>query len=176
MRFSAQHDTTGDGTVTDYMPRVLIIAYGNPLRSDDGVAWRVAEMLQNKTSPAEIEITCLTQLAPELAETASQFQCVIFVDAVSSPQAIPGEIRVEELGGTNPSDSATHFSHVLSPHAVIRLAETLYHAKPQAFAVTVVGEKFDHGEGLSPAVASVLQEVVARIAGLVCESSDPLSS
>lgn len=158
------------------MPRVLIIAYGNPLRSDDGVGWCVAEVLQNKNSAAEIEITCLPQLAPELAETASRFQCVIFVDAVSSPQAIPGEIRVEELGGKDPSDSATHFSHALSPYAVIRLAETLYRAKPKAFAVTVVGEKFDHGEGLSPAVASVLPHLVDQIEALVREPSDPLSS
>lgn len=149
------------------MPRVLIIAYGNPLRSDDGVAWRAAEALQRKLTPAEIEITCLHQLGPELAETVSRFPCVIFIDAVSSPESIPGEIRAEELGSKTPADSASRFSHALSPHAVVRLAETLYGAKPRAFAVTVAGEKFDHGEELSPAVASALPHLVARIEALV---------
>lgn len=149
------------------MPRVLIIAYGNPLRSDDGVAWRAAEALRQTLSSNEIVIACLHQLAPELAETVSRFAYIIFIDAVSSPESIPGEIRVEELGSKTPADSASRFSHALSPHAVIRLAETLYGAKPRAFAVTVAGEKFDHGEELSAAVASALPHLVARIEALV---------
>src|ERR1700758_3673560 len=88
----------GNSTLTEILPRALIIAYGNPLRSDDGVAWRAAEALRQKFSPAEVEIACLHQLAPELAETVSRFACVIFVDAASAPHAgRPGEIRVEEL-------------------------------------------------------------------------------
>ena len=156
------------------MPRVLIIAYGNPLRSDDGVAWRAAEALRKQFSPAEIEIEidCLHQLSPELAETASRFPCVIFVDAASLPEGHPGEIRVGELGSKDPADSATHFSHALSPHAIVRLAETLYGAKPRAFAVTVTGQNFDYGEGLSPAIAAVLPHLVARIEVLVRDWDD----
>jgi hydrogenase maturation protease len=149
------------------MPRALIIAYGNPLRCDDGVAWRAAEALREKFSPVEIEIASLHQLSPELAETISRSQYVIFVDAANAAEGHPGEIRVEKLGGKNPADTATHFSHTLSPYAVIRLAETLYGAQPRAFAVTVTGQKFDHGETLSPAVAAALPDLVARIERLV---------
>lgn len=149
------------------MPRVLIIAYGNPLRSDDGVAWRAAEAMQGKFAAAEIEIACLHQLGPELAETVSRFPCVLFVDAVSSPKSHPGEIGVQELGDESPADSTSHFSHAFSPNAVVRLAETLYRAKPRAFAVTVAGENFDHGEVLSAAVASALPDLLARIEALV---------
>jgi len=150
------------------MPRVLIIAYGNPLRSDDGVAWRAAEALRQKFSPAEIEIHCLHQLAPELAETVSRFPCVIFVDAASSRDTgNPGEIRVEELSGKDPADSGSPFFHALSPLTIIRLAERLYGAKPRTFSVTVTGQNFDHGEALSPAVAAALPDLVARIQALV---------
>lgn len=158
------------------MPRILIIAYGNPLRSDDGVAWRAAEALRKRFSADEIEIHCVHQLAPELAESVSQFPGVIFVDAASAPASHPGEINVETLGGNDVRESTTHFPHALSPRAVVRLAETLYGAKPQAFSVTVTGQNFDHGEALSPAVASALQNLVTRIALLVRESSDPLSA
>ena len=154
------------------MPRVLIIAYGNPLRSDDGVAWRAAEALRGKLSPADIEIECLHQLAPELAETISRFPRVIFVDAASAPEGHPGEIRLEELGRKDAADSGSPLFHALSPHAVIRLAETLYGAKPQAFAVTVTGEKFDHGESLSADVAAALPDLVARIERLVRDWND----
>ena len=153
------------------MPRALIIAYGNPRRSDDGVAGRAAEALRQKFSPAEVEIACMHQLAPELAETVSRFPCVIFVDAASSPDSgHPGQIRVEELTGKDPADSRGPFFHALSPDAVIRLADTLYGAKPRAFAVTVSGQNFDHGESLSSAVAAALPDLVAQIQGLV---SDP---
>ncbi|MGB8062702.1 MAG: hydrogenase maturation protease [Candidatus Sulfotelmatobacter sp.] len=154
------------------MPRVLIIAYGNPLRSDDGVAWHAVEALQQKFSPAEIEIACLHQLSPELAETLSRFRFVIFVDAASSPEGHPGEIRVEDLGGKDPADSGSPFFHALSPNAVIRLAETLYGAKPRAFALTVAGQNFDHGESLSPAVAAALPHLVARIEALARDWND----
>lgn len=148
------------------MPRILIIAYGNPLRSDDAVAWRAAEALQRKFSPDEIEIHCLHQLAPELAETVSKFPRVIFVDAASTPTGHPGEIRVEKLGHTEAKDSTTQFFHAVSPLAVIRLAESLYHVKPQAFSVTVAGQNFGHGEALSPAVDSALPHLVSRIEAL----------
>ena len=159
--------TAGKSTATEVMPRVLIIAYGNPLRSDDAVAWRAAEALRQKFSPDEIEIQCLHQLAPELAETVSRFPCVIFVDAASVPAGRPGEIRVEKLAGEDSADSGGPFFHALSSQAVTRLAETLYGAKPQSFAVTVTGQNFDHGESLSPAVASALPHLVIRIEALV---------
>ncbi len=154
------------------MPRVLIIAYGNPLRSDDGVAWHAAEALRQEFSPAEVEIACLHQLAPELAETVSWFPCVIFVDAASPPEGHPGEIRVEKPGGKDSAESGGPFFHALSPHAVVRLAEKLYGAKPRAFSVAMAGQNFDHGESLSPAVASALPDLVARIEALVRDWDD----
>ena len=154
------------------MPHVLIIAYGNPLRSDDGVAWRAAEALRQKFSPNEVEIHCLHQLAPEVAETVSKFPRVIFVDAASAPAGHAGEIRVEKLRNIEAKESTTQFFHAVSPLAVIRLAESLYRVKPRAFSVTVTGESFDHGEVLSPAVASAVPRLVARIDALVRDSDD----
>jgi hydrogenase maturation protease len=147
------------------MPTVLIVAYGNPLRSDDGVAWHAADALEGKIRG--VEILRLHQLAPELAETASCFDTVIFVDAASSPEAgDPGEIRSEELDG-NASISATAFSHAVSPRVVIRLAKSLYGASPRGYSVTITGQKFDHGESLSPVVASALPEVLVQIEQLI---------
>jgi hydrogenase maturation protease len=58
----------------------LIIAYGNPLRNDDGLAWSVADALERKLGPASVEIVRLQQLAPELAEKVCRFQTIIFID------------------------------------------------------------------------------------------------
>ena len=42
------------------MPSVLIIAYGNPLRSDDGLAWHAAKAIEGKFGSSEVEILCPT--------------------------------------------------------------------------------------------------------------------
>ena len=151
------------------MPIVLIVAYGNPLRSDDSVAWRAAEILETKFHPPEVEILRLHQLTPELADTLRNFRCVIFVDASCNGSVDkPGRIRVEEIdGGTS---EPTRFSHVLSPKKVVDLATQLYGASLRAFCVTVAGDNFDHGESLSPAVAAALSQLVAQIAELVRQS------
>ena len=93
-------------------PRLLIVAYGNPLRSDDGVAWRAAAALPETFLPEEAEIVTVHQLGPELAESASRSECVIFVDAASGP-GHPGEIQAKEV---LPGDVAYRGLCLLSRH------------------------------------------------------------
>jgi hydrogenase maturation protease len=148
---------------TEHMPRVLIVAYGNPLRSDDGVAWRAADQLDGMFPRPDVEILRLHQLAPELAETVSRFAAVIFVDAAEANGA-PGEVRCEEIVL---SAASTRFSHQLSPQAVLSLAAQLYQARPRVFRATLAGQSFEHGEALSPAVLAALPSLVAQIEALV---------
>jgi len=154
------------------MPTVLIVAYGNPLRCDDGVAWRAADALAPKCSESDVEILRLHQLTPELADTVRYFRCVMFVDAAPCDRSKnqPGMIRVEEIRGF--TSEPARFSHVLSPKKVLNLAWQLYDARPRAFVITVAGQDFDHGDCLSAPVASALPELVARIERLV-EDSNP---
>lgn len=144
------------------MPCVLIIAYGNPIRSDDSVAWRAAAALEKKFSAPDVEIVRTHQLAPELAETVSHCETVIFVDAAGSGP--PGQISCAQVP---PSQITPRFSHQLSPEAVVALAHQLFAAKPHAFSVTLTGACFDHGESLSPAVEAALPALVARIEALI---------
>jgi hydrogenase maturation protease len=146
------------------MPRILIVAYGNPLRCDDGIAWRAADALEGKFAAAEVEILRLHQLAPELAETVSRFGAVIFVDAAARSDTSAGEVGCEEIF---PSASENRFTHQLSPHTVLSLAAQLYGACPRAFCVTSTGLCFEHGDSLSPEVAASLPGLVSRIEALV---------
>lgn len=146
------------------MGRILIVAYGNPLRSDDGIAWRAADALEGKFPPDEVKILRLHQLGPELAETASRAGVVIFVDAAAAEGTSPGDVRCEEIVH---SASVNRFTHHLPPQAVLALTAQLYHVSPRAFAVTVTGHCFDHGDALSPAVVAALPSLVAQIEALV---------
>jgi hydrogenase maturation protease len=143
------------------MARVLIIAYGNPLRSDDGVGWRAADALRGKFPVAAVEIICLHQPGPELAESVSRCECVVFVDAAAGAGQ-GGEIQVKELGSAELSE-ASGFGHAISPDAILRLAEQLYRTRPKAFSVSVTGQDFSHGDSLSPTVSAAVPLLVSRI-------------
>src|SRR6266568_2225638 len=128
------------------MARVLIVAYGNPLRSDDGLAWRVAEDLEGKFPPEQVEIVRLHQLVPELAESISRSQLVIFLDAATpdSEKTKPGDIRVEQIH-QKVSSQPSGFCHAFSAGNVLSMAEQLYGAQPDAYFVSMIGENFHHG-------------------------------
>jgi hydrogenase maturation protease len=140
------------------MPRVLVIAVGNPLRCDDGLAWHAADELSRNASPPEI--LRVHQLTPELAEAVSRADTVIFVDAAS--KGAPGKVTCANVA---PAATA-HFSHHFTPAAVLALAETLYGAHQTAFSVTMAGECFDHGDTLSPCVVEGMPLLLAKIRAL----------
>jgi len=152
------------------MPRILIIAYGNPLRRDDGVAWRAADALESRFPESGVEILRLHQLAPEVAEAARHRDLVIFLDAAldDTRNGKPGQIRVKELSpDPREKDHAGQFSHVYSPVKILDIARDLYQAGPKAYVITVTGGNFDHGDGLSDAVAAAIPSLVAKVVDIV---------
>ncbi len=147
-------------------PRILIIAYGNPLCSDDGIAWHAADLLRERFSPDKAEIICVHQLIPELAESVSQAQGAIFLDA--GQIGVPGEIcQARVAQGTE----VLFGTHMLTPAQLMTLSHVLYGNSPNAYEVSVTGESFAHGEQLSRKVKSALPqliEVIDRIAQQIC--------
>lgn len=138
--------------------RILIVAYGNPLRGDDGVAWHVAELLRGELSPDEAEILCVHQLMPELAESVSRSSGTIFIDARENGE--PGQIYQARVA----QQAETSFStHVLTPAQVMALADALYGNRPEAYELSVPGESFLHSEELSPTLKSALPQMVEAV-------------
>jgi hydrogenase maturation protease len=144
------------------MSRVLIVAYGNPLRSDDGAAWKAAEELSQQQLLGHVEIVMNHQLTPELALAVSSASRVVFVDAAR--EGVPGEIASVAL---KPQQGSCVFTHQFSPAAILSAARQLYGKCPDGFAVSICGECFDHGDTLSAKVTENLTYLVARIKDLV---------
>ncbi len=153
------------------MPRVLIVAYGNPLRCDDGIAWRAADALAERFTKAQLEIVRVHQLAPELADAVRNRELVLFVDAACVDDLNnnrPGEILISKLSNDQIQKYPPgQFSHVYSPAKVLGLARELYRADPKAFVITIAGENFGHGDCLSTPVANSLPELIGTITHLV---------
>jgi hydrogenase maturation protease len=143
------------------MEKVLIIACGNPLRSDDGIAWRAAAELQ-KTFPASARVICVHQLTPELAEPASHADVVIFVDAsVDDNQQDVLCQRISAQAGE------LRFSHHMTPETILTYCDRLYSAQPHGFLLSIRGDSFDYGEQLSTEAMARLRKSVDFLQKLV---------
>lgn len=140
---------------------VLVIACGNPLRWDDGIAWQAAEEIGRTLQPP-VEIICVHQLTPELAEEASRADTVIFIDATRNGE--PGKVLCQTV---SPDSTAVCFSHHLAPAQVLALCNQLYGSEPRGFLISISGECFDHGTGLSPAATNALPKSVAKANELI---------
>jgi hydrogenase maturation protease len=147
---------------------IAVVAYGNPLRGDDGVAWRIAGQIEAAGDPV-VTLT-LHQLTPELALVLSQADGVVFVDAAVRDEATPpGSVRVRDLRPADPSgpSAGPGLAHHLSPEAVLALARGLYGSQPRAALVTVTGESFVHSERLSTVSRRAAPRAVRVIRRLV---------
>jgi hydrogenase maturation protease len=153
----------------------LVVGYGNPLRSDDGLGWTVARILrrdlERDASFGDVVVLAEHQLTPELAEPISRAGLVIFVDAREGGQ--PGRIATQALGTDDGAPLA--FSHDVDPPSLVRMARLLYGACPTAAVISVVGDDFGYGTTLSPVVEAAVREVVQVIRDMLAHGSPVVS-
>ena len=140
---------------------VLVIAWGNPLREDDGVAWHVVEGLRRLRPRPGLPALLLRhahQLTPELAEPLSRASGVVFVDA--RRDGPPGEVRCEPVV---PATGSNPLAHSLSPQGLLLYAEALYGRAPRAVVVSIAGERFELGEALSSFVRRAVPRAIRAV-------------
>lgn len=138
------------------MPRVLVICIGNTLRSDDGFAWHVGDELVRQHHD-NLHIFKVLQLTPELAETISEAERIVFIDAAHGE---PGTLTCDPVTS---SESDLRYSHDFTPATLIQMAKTLYGRQTQAFLICAAGKNFEHGESLSPEISGAIPAAVSKI-------------
>jgi len=111
------------------MSRPLIIGFGNPLREDDALGWRAAELLERREG-ARIDVLKCHQLTPELADLVGRASLVIFLDAAVSQE--PGAILTRLVERSLPAA----WSHQLSPAQLIGFSEQVTGSAPRAYVIT----------------------------------------
>jgi hydrogenase maturation protease len=138
---------------------LLVIGYGNTLRSDDGVGVRVAEAVEALQLPGVRTLVC-QQLSPEHAEPVSQTERVVFVDAAVDA---PREVQFRELV---PGDTTQLMAHAADPRTMLALARDVFGHAPQAWWLTIPVVNLEFGEELSPEAQRGFAEAVERIQSL----------
>ena len=158
-------------------PSLLLVGFGNASRSDDSVALHIIQRLRAQLGlPVDrlddeqgdvlgdgLKMMFLHQLAPELAETVSLFDVVVFIDA-----------HVEGAGWDpvawwriEPVYTSSMITHQLKPSVVLALSDSLYGRCPEAYTLSVLGHDFDFGEELAPDTSALADQAVSRLIDLL---------
>jgi hydrogenase maturation protease len=122
---------------------MLVIGYGNTLRSDDGVGPRIVEAIAALNLPGVQTLVC-GLLTPELADPISCADRVVFVDAAVDT---PREVSLRPLV---PAESSQILAHAADPRTLLALARDVFGRVPPAWWLTVPIENLGIGEELSP--------------------------
>jgi hydrogenase maturation protease len=115
------NDDAADGRNTG----ILVIGYGNPLRTDDGLGWHVAIRLSRDPRLAGVEVLPCFQLTPGLAVDLSYASLVALIDARRDRRAA-GTIAVRRIDPAlrrRPPSSASGTPPTV-PAAAVRLASS----------------------------------------------------
>ena len=129
------------------MVELLVIGYGNTLRSDDGVGPKVAQAFGALNLP-HVSVLCCDLLTPELADPLSQSRSVVFVDAAVDA---PEEVQLREL---RPAESSQIMAHAANPETLLALARDVFGHAPRAWWLTIPVKDLGFGEQLSPRAQS----------------------
>jgi hydrogenase maturation protease len=135
----------------------VVLAIGNTLRGDDGVADHVADLLGAR---AGMDVRRVHQLTPELAEEIAHATAVVFVDAD------PGvaEARLERLV---PAPQRSPLTHTVTPGELLLLAEHLYGFQGVAYLCHVPAENFTESDSLSEVAEAGARAAVECVLALL---------
>lgn len=141
--------------------QILVIGYGNDLRSDDGIGVRVAQKIA-QWDLSNVRSLGVHQLTPELAAEIAVAERVIFVDAY--PALSHQAVQVFRLSA---SDEEMISSHTSNPWALLALTRSLYRCCPTAWWVLIPGTNFELGDRLSPTARRGIAQALNHLLNLI---------
>ena len=135
----------------------LVIACGNPLRGDDAVGPRAADIVKSWDAPG-VKVLVVHQLVPELIGEMKQVERVLFIDAGTNAGEGAFQSRIVE-----PKKSSRLLGHHETPANLLAMLRDLEGRVPQAWLVTISAVSFHHGAEVTEEARNRLQRALAWI-------------
>lgn len=135
----------------------LLVACGNPLRGDDGVA---AEVLRLAGPAGNCALLSLHQLTPEIAAEIARFDRVIFLDA--DVRALT--LTIEPVAARTPRSPLTHAA---SPGEIVALSRALFGFTGEAILCRIPAHDFTPGESAGADALQFAQKAAEEIGNLI---------
>jgi hydrogenase maturation protease len=140
-----------------------VIGVGNPYRGDDAAGLAVAERLQQRV-PDGVSVLPCEQEPTRIIDTWQGARAVVIADAVESG-ADPGTVhRVDASREPVPARVFRSSTHAFGVGDAVELSRALGRLPGRLVVYGVEGSDFAAGAGLSPEVASAVDELVRAIA------------
>jgi len=138
----------------------FIIGYGNPQRRDDGIGPYIVNRLRPLFKHRkDVHLLVLHQLEPDIIDTLKTADTLVFVDA--TVEALPeGRHWVEVQPELNTMPFLIHES---APAFILGLLQCLCHRHPKTWMVSVEGNDFGFGSGLSSDARKRAMQVIGEI-------------
>ncbi len=164
--------------------KTLVIGFGNAYCHDDGAGFYIVNELRRRQRIRELQpdedgldelggqfdTIVVHQLVPEIVPVVVNYQLILFVDAHLG--SIPDEVRVVQV---QEEDRFHAVTHQMSPGLIMSLARKAKGVGLSGYLVSVKGEDFDFGLGLSGSCRSHAQMAVEKILELAGESFSTLT-
>lgn len=155
-------------------PDILVIGYGNEIRSDDGAGRLLAEIVEAWDLP-NVRTISARQLVPEMAEELSQARLAIFADAYEAErqrdpvdsddedEAEPPDDFLTRLVRIRPAASDSPLGHSPEPGMLLVYAGAIYGHMPHAWMIALPGACFELGDTISQGTDDAIFEAALGI-------------
>jgi hydrogenase maturation protease len=151
--------------------QTLVVGLGNPVLGDDGVGWRVAELVTQalqKQAPhrEQVDVICLSVGGLSLMEHLVGYERAILVDAIDTGQGSPGSVSqydFEEL--PNPGAGHTSSTHDTSLQTAIEIGRSIGLKLPETITIIAINVHVDYKftESLTPPVAAAVPIAAQKV-------------
>lgn len=145
--------------------KVLVVGYGNTLRSDDGFGPAVAQCLAARSNDERVRILVRHLLTVDLVVDLEQSDFCVLVDATTEGPV--GRLVVRQIQ-PEPIEPAA-LGHELSAASLLGLTQQLAGRAPRCLLVTTAAHTMELGEQLSEAVAKLVDAAAAEILAKIRE-------
>lgn len=141
---------------------LLLFGYGNLSRGDDALGPLLLEYVEKNINLEEIEVLADFQLQVEHALDLENRSLVLFVDA---SVACENAFDFFEL---TPGKDISYTTHAMSPAAVLAVYRDIKRqSPPPCFLLSIKGEKFGLGDGVSANASGNLEQACLFVGRLL---------
>ena len=141
----------------------LIIGIGNELRGDDGLGPELVRLYEREFRGKGAECVSSSGDGFGLMEIWKGSSKVILVDAVAAKAPIGALVRHDITKEPLPKYLFTCSTHAFGLAQTVELARSLNALPPQCLFLGLVGENFQTGAKLSPALRATLPSLKDRV-------------
>ena len=146
--------------------KTLILALGNPILSDDGVGWEVADLLAERLDGQDVDFLKESGATLDLLRRFAGYDRLVVLDAIQLGEGPVGTVyrfSLDDLQSTIRYSSA----HDINFATAFSLGRSLGYDVPEDIRIYAieVKELRTFAEGCTPEVARKLPEIADEIAG-----------